>query len=192
MIFSVPLSMRGSFSAMSKTPEPAPTGDWKMPNQSLAQMLGHFVMAWSLVEAAIEIGIGKQLGTKPLETSIVTAGLMFRARSSILMSLLNRDSSKNSEAIRVLKQVELIEDRNDIMHSVIGGSADQIWFNRRKTKNKFTSKIERYNQVRLNSTVLNIADLSGQLMKSLGISRTDYLEFFQQSHNAANNSPVSP
>jgi len=155
-------------------------------------MLGHFVMAWSLIEAAIEIGIGKQLGTKPLETSIVTAGLMFRTRVSILMSLLNRDPSKHSKAIRILKEVEGIEDRNDIMHSVIGGSANQIWFNRRKTKNRFTSKIEKYNQVRLNSTVLNIADLSGELMKALGISRADYLEFFQQSHNAANNTPVSP
>ncbi len=154
-------------------------------------MLGHFIMAWSLIEAAIEIGIGKQLGTKPLETSIVTAGLMFRARSSILMSLLNRDPSKNSEAIRILKEVEGIEDRNDIMHSVIGGSANQIWFNR-KTKHRFTSKIERYNQTRLNSTVLAIADLSGKLMSALGISRTDYLEFFQQSHNAVNNSPASP
>jgi hypothetical protein len=176
---------------MNKAPEPAPNGDWGMPNPSLAQMLGHFVMAWSLVEAGIEIGIGKQLGTQPLETSIITAGLMFRARSSILMSLLNRDPSKNSEAIRILKEVEGIEDRNDIMHSVIGGSANQIWFNRRKTKNRFTSKIERYNQVRLNSTVLAIADLSGQLMSALKISRADYLDFFQQSHNAVNNSSAS-
>src|ERR1700737_640206 len=175
---------------MNKAPEPAPTGNWEMPNSSLAQMLGHFIMAWSLIEAAIEIGIGKQLGTKPLETSIVTAGLMFRARSSILMSLLNRDPSKNSEAIRILKEVEGIEDRNDIMHSVIGDSANQIWFNRRKTKHRFTSKVERYNQTRLNSTVLAIADLSGKLMSALGISRTDYLEFFQQSHNAVNSSPA--
>jgi hypothetical protein len=172
---------------MNKPPEPAPTGSWEMPNPQLIQTLGQFVMAWSLIEATIEIGIGKQLGTKPLETSIVTAGLMFRARASILMSLLNRDPSKNSEAIRLLKEVEGIEDRNDIMHSVIGGSASQIWFNRRKTKNRFTSKIERYNQVRMNSTVLHIADLSGSLMKAIGISRADYLDFFQQSHNAVNN-----
>jgi hypothetical protein len=171
---------------MNKPPEPAPTGNWQMPNPKLTQMLGQFVMAWSLIEATIEIGIGKQLGTQPLETSIVTAGLMFRARASILMSLLNRDSSKNSEAIRLLKEAEGIEDRNDIMHSVIGGSTNQIWFNRRKTKNRFTSKIERYNQVRINSTVLHITDLSGALMAALGISRADYLEFFQQSHNAVN------
>jgi hypothetical protein len=171
---------------MPKAPALAPTGEWRMPDPKLAEMLGHFVMAWSLIEAAIEVGIGKQLGTKPLESSIVTAGLMFRTRTSILMSLLNREPSKNAQAIKVLKEIEEIEDRNDILHSVIGGSASQIWFNRRKVKRKFTSKIEKYNQVRINSTVLHIADLSGKLMSALGITRDDYLTFFQDSHNAVN------
>lgn len=163
-----------------------------MPDPKLAQMLGHFVMAWSLIEAAIEVGIGKQLGMKPLETSIVTAGLMFKARASILMSLLNRDPATNAKAISILKEIEGIEDRNDIMHSIIGGSADQIWFNRRKTRNKFTSKIERYNQLRLNSAVLGISELSGDLMRELGITRDDYLNFFQEAHNAVNKASVSP
>jgi hypothetical protein len=89
-------------------------------------------------------------------------------------------------ARKFLKEIEDIEDRNDIMHSVIGGSASQIWFNRRKVRRKFTSKIEKYDQVRINSTVLHIADLSGKLMSALGITRDDYLAFFQESHNAAN------
>jgi hypothetical protein len=171
---------------MSKSPEPAPTGQWQMPDAKLTQMLGNFVMAWSLIEATIEVGIGKQLGTKPLESSIITAGLMFRARAGILMSLLNREPLKNAKAIRALKQIEDIEDRNDILHSVIGGSVSQIWFNRRKVRRKLTSKIEKYNQVRMNSTVLSVAELSGQLMAALGITREDYLAFFQESHNAAN------
>jgi len=173
---------------MSQTPQKkVPAGKWNMADPALLIMLGSFIMAWSLIEAAIEVGIGKQLGTKPLETSIVTAGLMFRARASILVSLLNRDHVKNAEAIRLLKEVENIEDRNDIMHSVIGGSITQIWFNRRKTKRKFTSKIEYYDQIRMNSLVLNTADISAQLMKALDISKEDYLAFFHDSHNAANN-----
>lgn len=179
-------SNSGFFAAMSKAPDPAPTGKWQMPDPKLAEMLGHFVMAWSLIEATIEVGIGKQLGTKPLESSIVTAGLMFQTRASILMSLLNREPIKNAKAIKILKEIEDVEDRNDIMHSVIGGSATQIWFNRRKAKRKFTSKIETYNQVRINSTVLAVSELAGRLMTALGISRDDYLAFFQESHNAAN------
>jgi hypothetical protein len=164
---------------MSHTPKPAPTGKWEMPDPKLAAMLGHFIMAWSLIEAAIEVGIGKQLGTKPLETSIVTAGLMFKARSSILMSLLTRHPQKNEKAIHVLKKIEDIEDRNDIMHSVIGGSASQIWFNRRKTRRKFTSKIETYDQIRINSVVLSISELAGKLMRALEISQQEYLTFFK-------------
>ncbi len=101
------------------------------------------------------------------------------------MSLLNRDAKRNAEFISLLKQIERVEDRNDIMHSVIGGSAEQIWFNRRKTKRTFTSKIERYDQSRINSVVLEIAELSGKLMEALGITKDEYLRFFQESHNAA-------
>jgi hypothetical protein len=173
--------------AMPKTPQkPAPTGKWEMPNSELTHRLGQFVMAWSLIEANIEIGIGKELGTAPLETSIVTAGLMFRARSSILMSLLNRDPTKNAEPLRLLKEIVNLEDRNDFMHSVIGGSADLLWFNRRKTKERFTSKIENYPIVRMTSTLLHCTELSVKLGKALHITKEDYLKFFQDSHDAAN------
>ena len=178
--------------AMNKAPEPAPTGKWEMPKPHIAQMLGYFVMAWSLIEAAIEVGIGKQLGIKPLESSIVTAGLMFKARASILASLLNRDPSKNATALSLLKEIQAIEDRNDILHSVVGSGTNQIWFNRRKTKNKFSSKIERYNWERLSATVLSISQLAGDLMAALDVTQGDYLKFFQDSHNAANKPSVSP
>jgi len=173
---------------MPKSDEQAPTGEWKMANAKLIQMLGHFVQAWSLIESSMEVCIGKQLGLPPLETSIITSGLMFRARASILMSLLNRDPSKNREAIRILKQIQSIEDRNDIMHSVIGGSENEIWFNRRKTTKKFDSKIERYSQIRMNSLALSVSDLAGELMRSLGVSKSEYIHFFQESHNATTSS----
>jgi hypothetical protein len=174
--------------AMPKTPQrPAPTGKWEMPNPELTHRLGQFVMAWSLIETTIEIGIGKELGTAPLETSIVTAGLMFKARASILMSLLNRDSTKNADALSLLKEIRNLEDRNDFMHSVIGGSADLLWFNRRKTNEKFTSKIENYPIVRMNTALLHCTELSVKLGKALKITKEDYLKFFQESHNAANN-----
>jgi hypothetical protein len=187
MSFFVPSISLESF-AMPKHPQkPAATGQWEMPNSKLAERLGQFVMAWSLIETTIEIGIGKELGTAALETSIVTAGLMFRARAAIFMSLLNRDSTKNAGALRLLKEIVNLEDRNDFMHSVIGGNADMLWFNRRKTKEKFTSKIENYPIVRMTSTLLHCTELSVNLGRVLKITKGDYLKFFQDSHNAANN-----
>jgi hypothetical protein len=171
-----------------KSPEPPPISQWKMPNPYLTEMLGQFIMAWALIEGVIEIGIGKQLGTRPLETSIVTAGLMFKARSSILMSLLNRHPQENVQALKLLKEIRKLEDRNDIMHGVIGGTQDHIWFNRRTTNEKFNSKIEKYDATRLSSTVLRYAHLSSQLMSALSIEIDDYLEFFQDFHNSTSSS----
>jgi len=173
---------------MPKTPQKrAPDGKWEMPANNLCERLGQFVMAWSLIEATIEIGIGEQLGTAPLETSIVTAGLMFKARSSILLGLLNRRPDKNAEAISLLKELRNLEDRNDFMHSIIGGNSSLLWFNRRKMNEKFASKIERYSLIRMNSALLHCTDLSVKLGKALGITKEGYEKFFQDSHNAANN-----
>jgi hypothetical protein len=174
---------------MNQKPAPqqkAPSGQWGMPADMLAAALGHFVMAWSSVEAVIEVAIKKQLRLKPLESSVVTAGLQFKARCSILMSLLNREPEKYADAIAALKAMKNIQDRNDILHSVIGGSKTVIWFNRRRTDDTFKSKIEKYDCMRLWNAALQCGDLSTALMKALKITKRDYLAFFHTAHNAAN------
>lgn len=157
-----------------------------MPEEKLTQALGQFIMGWALVESTIEVGIAKQLKLAPFEGSIVTAGLMFKARASILQSLLKRDPKANAAAIDTIKEIQDVEDRNDILHSVIGGSKSQIWFNRRKTQRKFTSKIENYDRQRLLSACLKCSDLASKLQQDLGITNADYSAFFQEAHNAAN------
>jgi hypothetical protein len=179
------------FFAMADKPQkPAPTGKWKLAKGPLLQMLGSFVLSWSAIEAVIEICISRELGLKPLESSIVTAGLMFKGRSSILRSLLNRDTKKNEKAISIVKKVQEIEDRNDIMHSVIGGNDSQIWFNRRKTNRRFSSKIETYDLERMSALALQCSELATDLMKACKVSVKDYETFFQESHNRANNISV--
>ncbi|RTL90035.1 hypothetical protein EJV44_22090 [Ancylobacter aquaticus] len=171
----------------------APAGDWEMPDDaSVLTSLGQFVMAWSLAESTVEVCIAKQLGLTPLDGSIVTAGLQFRSRQALLASLLARDTPPNTAAIAVLKEMGSIGDRNDILHSVVGGSKAGVWFNRRKTgPNKFTSKIEKYDASRLKMLVLKCSTLASDLMAALDVSADDYKRFFQESHNAVN-SDVAP
>jgi hypothetical protein len=173
---------------MAATRRLAPSGRWEMPNEALTQALGQFIMAWSLVESTIEVAICKQLGLAPLESSIITAGLMFKARATILQSLLKRSPRKNAKAIEIIQEIQDVDDRNDILHSIIGGSKNTIWFNRRKTQRKFSSKIEFYDRERLLLACLKCSDLAGQLQQALEITNEDYLTFFQESHNAANSS----
>jgi hypothetical protein len=171
---------------MTKKQGKAPSGHWQPADPRLIEALGHFVMSWSLIESALEIGISKQLGLAPLESSIVTAGLQFRGRASILLSLLNRNSDNYVAAIKTVKNIQNIEDRNDVMHSVVGGSGSTIWFNRRKTGERFASKIEEYDHSRLLGAAFRCTDLATTLMSDLGICADDYRLFFQAAHNAAN------
>ncbi len=158
-----------------------------MPDKELASALGHFIMAWSLVESTIEVAIGKQLGLKALESSVVTAGMQFMGRSSTLISLLKLDPAKNAAAIEIVHRMQDIGDRNDILHSIIGGNQNIIWFNRRTTRKKFTSRIENYDVKRLYEVTLKCSVLSGELMNALNISKEHYVRFFQDAHNGANN-----
>lgn len=165
----------------------APSGKWESPDDRLAGALGRFVMAWSLVEAAIEVGIHKQIERTPLFASIITAGLQFKGRRAILSSLLSRiPKHENAEALRILGEIGKLQDRNDIMHSVIGGDKNAIWFNRRITANEFTSKIEYYDVNRFLAAALECSDLAGKLMAALGITGEEYTAFFQDAHNSAN------
>jgi hypothetical protein len=111
---------------MATKPRKAPDGQWAMPDKELASALGHFIMARSLVESTIEVAIGKQLGLKALESSVVTAGMQFMGRSSTLISLLKLDPAKNAAAIEIVHRMQDIGDRNDILHSIIGGNQNII------------------------------------------------------------------
>jgi|SRR5882724_4066187 len=174
---------------MNKKPAPqqkAPAGQWRLADEPLAAALGYFIMAWSGVEAAIEISIAKQLGLTPLDGSIVTAGLQFRGRAMMLLSLLNRDPVKHAGAIKTVTEMQNIQDRNDILHSVIGGTEALIWFNRRRVDQTFKSKIEKYDRPRLLEVTLQCSDLATALMAALDITKEDYAGFFQTAHNEAN------
>ena len=169
-----------------KPSQKAPDGKWAMPDKEITSALGQFIMAWSLVESTIEVAIGKELGLKALESSVVTAGMQFMGRSSTLLSLLKLHPLKHAKAIEIVNKMQEIGDRNDILHSVIGGSQNLIWFNRRTTRKKFASRIENYDRKRLLEVTVKCADLSTELMRNLGITSADYTRFFQDSHNAAN------
>ena len=67
--------------------------------------LGMFILAWSVLEAHLEFLIARQLGLSPLDGSLVTAGLQFKARATLLKGLLHRDPVKNDKAITELNAI---------------------------------------------------------------------------------------
>lgn len=173
---------------MAKGPqlERASDGQWSPTNAITMAALGQFVQAWSLIESTMEVAIGKQLALPPLESSMITAGLQFRGKATLLLSLLERDRKKNRAIIEAVKDSMNITDRNDIFHSVPGRNQTNLWFNRRKTDATFSSKIVPYDADKLLRLSIRCAELCERITTNLGISQADYDSFFQEAHNKAN------
>jgi hypothetical protein len=171
---------------MTSRPSRPTGGKWELPEGPLAAAIGYFIMGWSRIDGMMEVAIAKKLGLGALDGSILTAGLQFRSRSASLLSLLNRDPEKNKNAIRVVKGMQQISDRNDILHSVLGYRKSTIAFYRRKADNRFTSRVKHYDERSLLQLAWRCSDLADQLQKALQISTDDYLSFFHDAHNAAN------
>jgi hypothetical protein len=103
---------------------------------------GLFMLNWSLLETVIEVAIMKRLELHPLEGNIVTSGLNFQARSSILRSLLSLDESKESKEARQLINTIVTEaNRNAIIHGqVFVAGHHHLRFIHRKTADVISAK----------------------------------------------------
>jgi hypothetical protein len=90
---------------MAKSPshEKAPQGQWEPADEKTMASLGHFVQAWSLIESAIEVAIGKELALPPLESSMITAGLQFRGKASLYYVYLRETKGKIKQQSMLLK-----------------------------------------------------------------------------------------
>lgn len=154
--------------------------------------LGFFVVGWSILEAVLEVAIAKQLKLSAVDGSIVTAGLQFKARATMLMGLLSRNPAKNADAIATLKTIMNRGDRNDLIHSVIGWDGDHLVFNRRKSDGALKVKRIYYGREELMKLCLEFSGLAEDLKSQLGISDRQHVTFLQRAHNAAAKAGKSP
>lgn len=103
---------------------------------------GLFMVTWSIFETTLEVAIQKRLKLHPLEGNIVTGGLAFLSRSSILRSLLALDKSKESkEASKLINSMVTDANRNAIIHGHVHVGGDHtLKFVHRKTADKLSAK----------------------------------------------------
>lgn len=146
--------------------------------------LGLFVNAWSTVEGTLDVAISKQLGLNPLDGSIITAGLPFRAKSDTLKGLLTRNRDENADALDVLAKIKNMPDRNDLLHGIAGASEHGLVFTRRTNHGEFKSTDKHFSTERLLRLSVEVTELVRTLQSHLEITEIDYISFFEESHSA--------
>lgn len=155
-------------------------------------LLGQFIQGWSMVEGTLEVAIGRLLKLEPLEGSIITAGLQMRAKSVLLQALLNRDHEANAEPLKVVRQIQNFNDRNDMLHGIYRKTDHGIEFTRRRNDGYFRSETKTYSNSELIDACLKVAAFADDLQRLLGITHEMYGDYLNASHNAQIKPSTSP
>lgn len=154
-------------------------------NDKLAAALGQFLVAFSTVETVLEVGIAKLLNLDPQRASIVTGGLAFKARTTILSSLLHLDEKANKDAIAALKKLTSRGERNHIAHAVIAYSSSRVKFYHRQVQERLKVREKNFDANQLFALAVEFGEFGAKLQECLGISSDDISDFFNAVHNVS-------
>jgi hypothetical protein len=153
---------------------------------------GLFMTTWAVLEVVIEVAITKQLGLDGTRGNIVTSGLQFERRASILRSLLALHGTTHAQAIKLITQITQDARRNTLTHGLVRVSQETLDFVKRETVNSLKATKITFTTVDL---VAHVQKVNGSIMKLqelLGITDADLEEFSIIAENLANKSATSP
>lgn len=148
----------------------------------VAWALGHFIVCFSLLDTTIEVAIGRLLKLDPVKSTIVTAGLQFKAKLMLLSSLLNLDPKTHAKLITEIKDLSGKTDRNDIVHSVVATYGRNIEFLRRRVDLKFKARDIKHTPETLIELAADITQTGANIMKELNFTRHDLGLFLDTAH----------
>lgn len=141
---------------------------------------GIFMLVWGAFEAALELGIMKQTGMNIAISSLVTSGLPFERRASILRSLLSGRADKTvskedgEKAISLINSITNEAERNHLIHGLAFlGKSGSIGFVKRITDQKFKGKWKEFTTDSLLDLCTSVTIKTQELHRLLGISERD-------------------
>ena len=160
-----------------------------MTHTQVIHAYGTFMVSWSVLESVLEVAIMKQLKISELQAAIVTSSLGFRARSTILSSLLNLHGDEYSEAVKVLNKITQNAKRNTFVHGhIFVGEQEKLTFVKADVNQKYRAKRVTLTAVELYLHVLEINSSVAVLQKLLAISDDELNSFAKIGFNASTTS----
>ncbi len=171
--------------------------------QMIFAAYGHFMLVWAEFEAVIELGIMKQTGMDPIISQVVTSGLAFERRASILRSLLHIRSDPDDpndvaakKAISLINSIAQEADRNHLIHGVPIGLQDKggvrLGFVKRTTDQQFKGKWKEMDAKSFTTLNISIDKKTNELREFLGITDEDQRFFSNIGRILSNKSFRSP
>ncbi|HEU4550448.1 MAG TPA: hypothetical protein VFS01_12185 [Rhizomicrobium sp.] len=153
--------------------------DTVLASKEFLYFFGMFHAAWASVDSAIDMLIGKHLKIEPVETHILTSGMMFGAKARLLRELVRRGTSPNKpKIIAALNNLQNKGKRNQFAHSYIGASATEVCFLERLSGGDFAVKEHTFTLETFKAHVKSFTDSGKDLWNYSGLTAEDQAAFF--------------
>ena len=147
---------------------------------------GLFMVTWSILESVLEVAIMKQLGINEMQTAIVTSSLGFKARASILSSLLALHGDKHSETIKLLNQITQNAKRNTLVHGhIFVGEHEKLTFVKADASQRYRARRATFSAADLITHVQTLNSSIQSLQAFLGVTDDELNSFAKVGFNAS-------
>lgn len=127
----------------------------------------------------IEIAAIKALGLDYEKGHIVFGSLQFKAKSSILRTLLKRSDPPNENGITSLHKLVQFARRNALVHSIVVASSTKplLEFYKRDVDSDIKVKKMYFNDDEMSGHIGTLIELQSEIEKQLNVTREDIQEY---------------
>lgn len=145
-------------------------------HHEVLRLYGVFMVAWSVLEGAVQAALMIELKLTPIHAQIVTTTMQFRQRTAVLCGLLGLHGEKHHEAMRLLQRLEKNARRNMLVHGhIIVGVPGQLTFVKSSTSPEagFKAKKASFTARALIRHINALTESTSQLQSMLGVTDND-------------------
>lgn len=139
-----------------------------MKNEFLG-LVGAFQQAWANAEVAIDLAIRDLLRLTTDEAHLLTAGLEFNRKASLLRSLIGKsDYKKKAQAVKALNTMQNESKRNVFAHSYIASNRTTVSYIERSRGGKYKATEHNFTLLQFAAHTSKFAGASMEFSEALG------------------------
>jgi hypothetical protein len=156
-----------------------------MFDDEFLRYLGTFHAVWALADLEVTYGIGQALNLSHAQTHVLTAGMEFGPKATILLNLISRaDDTKKGQIIPAVRNLQNASLRNALAHGYLLSDRQTVSFIERKRGGEYKAKDNKFTKPEFIAHVRTLVANLDQLEEALGLDREKIIEFGSAALNA--------
>lgn len=159
--------------------------DSLMFNDEFLRYLGIFHAVWALADLQVTFGIGRALGLPHQQTHVLTSGMEFGPKATILQNLISRtDDPQKGPIISATRKLQNASLRNALAHGYLISDRQSVTFIERKRGGPYKAEDRTFTKEEFVDHVKTLIANLNQLEEALGLDREIITEFGNAARNA--------